>query len=115
MFLCLHGVLVTSQFRQEHHVRLRQLFQRLKDHGLTINLAKCHFGIASVNLFEHQITQQGAVALSSKVDAIRKFPKPTTLRRLQEFAGMIMFYHSFVPAAAKIMQPLFKVLANKLK
>lgn len=53
--------------------------------------------------------------LPSTVDAIRKFLKPTTLRGLHEIPGMITFYNRFVPAAARIMQQLFKVLAKKPK
>ena len=35
------------------------------------------------------------------------------MKELQEFVGIVTFYHRFVPAAARFMQPLFRVLANK--
>ena len=44
-----------------------------------------------------------------------KFTEPVTVKGLQEFIGMVNFYHRFVPSAARIMQPLFKLLANKPK
>ena len=49
------------------------------------------------------------------VEAIRKFPRPCTLKGLQKFIGMVTFHHRFVPVAARILQPLFKILANKPK
>ena len=69
----------------------------------------------SITFLGHYIDQHGAVPLPSKVEAIRKFPKPTTLKELQEFVSIVNFYHCFMPAAVKIMQPIFRVLANKPK
>ena len=115
VFIYLDDILVASPSRREHHAHLRLLFHRLHDHGLAINLAKCQFGRSSINFLGHCISQHGVVPLPAKVDAIRNFPRPSTLRGLQEFIGMVTFYHRFVPAAARTMQPLFKMLTNKPK
>ena len=46
--------------------------------------------------------------LPEKVDAIRSFPTPTTVKQLQEYLGMVNFYHRFVPSAAALMQLLYQ-------
>lgn len=46
------------------------------------------------------------------VEAIRQFPRPATVKGLQEFFGMLNFRHRFVPAAVRIMRPLFNYLAG---
>ena len=53
--------------------------------------------------------------LPEKVDAIRSFPRPTTVKQLQEHLGMVNFYHRFVPSAAALMQPLYKAVDMKCK
>ena len=115
VFIYLDDILVASPSRREHHAHLRLLFQRLHDHGLAVNLAKCQFGRSSIDFLGHRVSHHGVVPLPSKVAAVREFPRPSTLRGLQEFVGMVTFYHRFVPAAARIMQPLFKILGNKPK
>ena len=105
-FVYLDDIFIASRSRQEHRAHLRQLFQKLSEHGLAINLAKCKFGLSSINFLGHRVNHHGAVSLLAKVDAIRNFGKPTTVKGLQEFVGMVTFYHRFVPAAASIMEPL---------
>ncbi|XP_032894041.1 uncharacterized mitochondrial protein AtMg00860-like [Amblyraja radiata] len=89
------------------------LVQRLRDHSLVINAAKCQFGLSSISFLGHHVTPQGATPLPGKVEVIWQFPRPLTIRGLQEFVGMVNFYHCFVPAAAQIMRPLFQCLAGK--
>ena len=53
--------------------------------------------------------------MPSKVHAIAKFPTPTTIKKLQEFCGMVNFYHRFIPRLAYTMTPLYNGLKNKPK
>ncbi|XP_059826076.1 uncharacterized protein LOC132394219 [Hypanus sabinus] len=46
---------------------------------------------------------------------IRQFPKPSTVKGLQEILRMVHFYHRFVPAAAHIMRPFISLLTGKAK
>ena len=51
----------------------------------------------------------------NKVHAVTHFPPPTSIKGLQEFAGMINFYHRFIPQVARIMSPVYQTLASKPK
>jgi hypothetical protein len=115
IFIYLDDILIFSRSRKAHHDHLRQLLRRLQDHGLVINVDKCHFGQTTIDFLGHRISSHGVVPLPGKVDAIRKFPRPTTLKGLQEFNGMVNFYHRFVPGAARIMRPLYAALTGKPK
>ena len=64
----------------EHKAHLRQLFQRLQEHGLVINVAKCQFGRSSIDFLGHRITSHGATPLPSKVEAVRQFKQPVTVK-----------------------------------
>lgn len=58
------------------------------------------------------VTGEGIRPLDSKVQVVRQFPVPTSLRQLREFLGLINFYHRFVPQCAHILQPLHALLAG---
>lgn len=114
-FVYIDDILIASRNKAEHMVHLRQVLERLQQHGLVINLAKCQFGRQELDFLGHHITRHGITPLPSKVDVIREFSQPTTVKGLQEFIGMVNFYHRFVPGAATIMQPLYNALVGKPK
>ena len=53
--------------------------------------------------------------LPDKVLAIRDIGKPLFVKGLQEFLGMVNFYHRFVPHAVAIMRPLFAAMTGSAK
>ena len=50
--------------------------------------------------------------LPTKVQAIMKFPTPSTVKQLEQFIGMMNFYHVFIPKAAEVMKPLYQALSG---
>ena len=106
-------ILVASRNATQHKLHLHQLFQRLQEHSLVLNMAKCQFVQTTIDFRGHHIMQHGAMHLPSKVEAITKFKQPVTLKGLQEFVGMVNFYRRFILAAAQVMAPLFAALTNE--
>ncbi|KAJ8401803.1 hypothetical protein AAFF_G00377740 [Aldrovandia affinis] len=96
-----------------HMSHLRLLFAHLQQHGLIVNPAKCQFGVPSIDFLGHHITSAGATPLPLKVKAVLQFPRPTTVKALQEFLGMVNFYHRFIPQASCLMRPLYGALKDK--
>ena len=83
----------------------------LHTNGLVIRTRdKCVFGASTIDFLG-----DGIRPLPSKVDAVNGFPKPTTAKQLQEFLGMINYYHRFIPNAAEILSPLYRLSATKHK
>lgn len=113
LFVYLDDLLVASADAGEHLMHLRLLFQRLREHGLIVNPAKCQFGRTSIDFLGHHVTPQGASPLPARVDAVARFPRPGTVKALQEFLGMVNFYNRFIPRAAHIMRPLYEALRGK--
>lgn len=115
LFVYLDDMLVASDSEEEHTSDLRQLFSRLSEHGLVINPDKCQFGVKSISFLGHQVNERGISPLPDKVQAIRDFPQPKSVKGLQQFVGMVNFYHRFIPRAAGIMKPLFAALGHRRK
>ena len=113
VFVYRDDILVSSASAEQHKHHLRTVFYCLASHGLVINVSKCKFGTTTIDYLGHRITSQGAVPLPAKVEAIRMFTRPTTVKGLQQFAGMVNFYHRFIPNAAHIMRPIYDVMAGK--
>jgi len=68
-----------------------------------------------MDFLDHSITQHGATPLPDKVEMISQFKKLVTVKGLQEFIGMINFYHRFIPEAARVLQPLYAATASRAK
>jgi hypothetical protein len=111
-FVYLDDILVASVTTEQHEGHLRELFRRLAAHGLVVNVDKCEFGREEIDFLGHRISASGASPLPQKVDAIRKFPQPTTVKGLQEFLGMVNFYHRFLPGIASTLRPLYDLLRH---
>ena len=112
-FVNLDYILVGSATADDHVLHLRTGFERLASNGLVINVNKCQFGTTpTIDYLGHHITREGAITLPAKVDAIRRFEEPTTVNGLQQFAGMVNFYHRFVPNAAHTMRHIYAALAG---
>ena len=113
LFVHLDDILIASASPEEHMTHLRQLFERLSEHGLIVNPAKCQFGKSSITFLRHHVTPQGAGPLPVRVEAVAAFPRPRTVQSLQEFNGMVNFYNRFLPRAAHLMRPLYEALRGK--
>ncbi|CAF98772.1 unnamed protein product [Tetraodon nigroviridis] len=113
VFVNLDDILVASPSADEHLTHLGQVFQRLADHGLIVNPAKCQFGLQVIDFLGHRISSEGAVPLPAKVQVVAEFPRPASVKALQEFLGMVNFYNRFLPRAAHLLQPLYEALRLK--
>ena len=89
-FCYLNDILLASDNMQEHLEDVEALFKRLNEYGLKINLAKCVFQEKELQFLGHTITPKGISPQNSKVEAIRNFAKPVTLKDLRRYLGMII-------------------------
>ena len=78
--------------------------------SLLLNPAKYEFGKEEIDFLGYHISASGTKPNPSKVEAICNLPSPTNCKELQQFAGMINFYHCYVPYLANIMHPLYDAM-----
>ncbi|XP_076762719.1 uncharacterized protein LOC143430372 [Xylocopa sonorina] len=109
----LDDILIASKNESEHREHVRQVFARLQQYGVVINPTKCVFAATEVRFLGYAVNSQGTKPLPDKVEAIMKFPKPTIVKQLRGFLGMINFYRRFIPDAAVLQAPLNKLLTGK--
>ena len=108
-------IIVFSNNELEHKQHVLQLFQRLNEFGLSINVSNCEFGKHQIVFLGHLISHDGINPLPDKVEAIQKYPLPSHVKQLWRFLGMIQFYNRFIPNAAHYFAPLNDMLRGNSK
>ena len=108
-------ILIASTSLEEHLQHLETVFQRLKDYGVVINSSKCVFGRSEVRFLGYQVSSNGTCPLPERVDAIRSYSRPDTVKNLRQFLGMLNFYRRFIPNAAQLQAPLNDHLQDNVK
>ena len=106
VFCYLDDIIVMSKTYDEHIVLLRQVFNRLSDHGLIVKESKCILASETLSFLGYSVSSSGLSPLPSKVSAIQDFQLPRTTRQLKTFLGMYQFYAHFVPNYSEWLQPL---------
>jgi len=106
VFVYLDDILVATRDETSHRHLLWHLFGWLEEHGLAVHSNKCDLGKTECTFLGHQVSPTGIKPLPNRVQAIWDFPSPRDRTSLQEFLGLINYYHRFLPRVARILAPL---------
>lgn len=82
IFPYIDDLFIASSSPEEHRDHLHQLFERLKQHNLAINVAKCEFGRDALDFLGHSVSAEGIRPLPERVDTIQNFKRPSTVKEL---------------------------------
>nr|XP_055074659.1 uncharacterized protein LOC129454170 [Misgurnus anguillicaudatus] len=105
-------LIVFSDTLEEHERRLIKVLNRLKEYGLKLSPEKCSFFQTSVRYLGHIVSQHGVSTDPSKIEAVKTWPKPQTLKELKSFLGFAGYYRRFVKDFSKIVRPLNDLTAG---
>ncbi|XP_050960534.1 uncharacterized protein LOC127161828 [Labeo rohita] len=103
-------ILIYSRNQAEHRQHVLQVLQKLRQHSLFLKLEKCEFHKPSVQFLGYNISAEGVQMDQGKVDAIQKWPLPTSVKELQRFLGFTNFYRRFIMNYSTITAPLTSLL-----
>ena len=115
-FCYLDDILVCSENVEGHLSTVRKIFDRLQEHGLTLNLDKCTFAKPTIDYLGYEVSSTGIRPLKRKTDAIGKIPAPTTQKQMLQFLGALNYFRSSLSGltkegkyhnAANLLQPLY--------
>ena len=115
VYTYLDDCLIASPDKETHLRHLDLAFDRLRQHGVTINIQKCQIGVDSLDFLGHTIDCKGIRPLASKVEAVLNFPEPNTVKSLRTFNGLVSYYRRFIPNCASLIQPLTDLLRGNNK
>ena len=102
----LDDILVTGKTEQAHAENPRTVLQRLQNAGLRLIQHKFEFFRPSVTYLGNQIDRNGLHGTGDKVEAVRSAPKPTNVKELRAWLGIVNY-----PYYGRFMQNFFSKLA----
>ena len=97
----------------EHDKRLANVLNRLSQANITLNKAKCEFGVESVKILGHIVSSEGITPDPSKIKAIVSLPKPKSVKELRSFLGMVNHWSKFANHLATLTKPLRDLLCKE--
>lgn len=115
VFVYIDDILIYSENEAEHKKHIKLVFERLREYGLQINLAKCQFGQSEIEFLGYSINAEGIKPTKERVLAIMKYSKPRTVSDLRRFLGMSNFFRRSMRHAAHHQIPLLQYLKNARK
>ncbi|KAL0185465.1 hypothetical protein M9458_021162, partial [Cirrhinus mrigala] len=102
----LDDILIYSKTLEEHTQHVRAVLQRLLAHQLFCKLEKCAFHQHTTTFLGFVISDQGVAMDPQKLEAVRSWPLPTSLKQLQRFLGFANFYRRFIRGFSSTAAPL---------
>ncbi|KAL0152021.1 hypothetical protein M9458_052666 [Cirrhinus mrigala] len=99
-------ILIFSNSYAEHIQHVRSVLQRLIEHQLYAKEEKCQFHQESIAFLGYIISPEGVAMDDTKVNAVRNWPRPKTLKELQRFLGFSNFYRRFIRNFSTVAAPL---------
>ena len=93
-----------------------RVFRTLADAQLKAKLAKCVFGVRTVEFLGHVISQ-GRISMDpSKRQAIVSWGTPlTSPKQVRQFMGLVSYYRNFVPHLATLAEPLTRLTRKRVR
>lgn len=108
----LDDIMIYSKTKEEHLTHLRKVFSILRKNGLYVKLSKCTFLQEETEFLGHVISKDGIHTNAGLVRAIREWPRPTKQREVQQFIGLVQYYHQYIDNFANIALPLTSLLGE---
>jgi hypothetical protein len=90
----------------EHLNVLDEIFQRLEDAGMQVNLDKSELCAREVEFLGFLLKQGGFMPTRKRIEAILKLVRPHNVKKVRGFLGTINFIKNHIPNRAEIMAPI---------
>ncbi|KAJ9567128.1 hypothetical protein OSB04_003094 [Centaurea solstitialis] len=115
VIIFIDDILIYSKSREEHTNHLHTVLKVLQTKKLYAKFSKCEFWLDQVSYLGHIISADGVKFDPTKIEAITKWPKPTTVSEVRGFLGLDGYYRRFVENFSKIAMPLTQLLRKDVK
>ena len=102
----LDDVLIFGQSVDEHIQRLKAVLQRIREAGLKLSPSKCFFLKKEVDYLGHVVTSAGIRTDPKKIEKVKQWPLPKTIKQLRSFLGFCGYYRRFIKQYADLARPL---------
>lgn len=102
----LDDICIYSKTPEEHLEHLEKVLAVLKEHKLYVGLDKCTFGVEEMEFLGHIVGKDGIKVDPKKVEAVKDWPTPRTVKGVRSFLGFTGYYRRFIRHYAHKALPL---------
>ena len=106
-------ILIYSRTSEDHMAHLRQALHILHANDLRLNTKKCFFHKRQLEYLGHWISAAGVKTDGAKIESVKNWPEPQTVKALRGFLGLAGYYRRFVAGYATLAWPLTQLLTKK--
>ena len=111
----LDDVIVFLETPEEHLLRMRVVFDRLREHNLKLKLSKCNVFKTEINYLAHHVSKEGVRPSKKNLESIAQCLPPDTYTKVKSFMGLVGHYRHFIKGFAKIVVPLYDLTSRENK
>lgn len=96
---------------EEFHIRVcRGILDVFRKHHLSLKPEKCVFMQKEIRYLGHIISGEYVKPDPVKLEGVRQWPVPTTLKQLRSFLGFLNYYRRFIQSFSTLARPLNDLL-----
>ena len=103
-------IVIATETVEDHLVRLREVFECLREAGFKMRAAKCSFMLAETKYLGRIVSAEGIKPDPEAIEKVRDWIEPRNREELQSFLGFANYYREFVPFFAQKAEPLNAML-----
>ncbi|PSK33408.1 hypothetical protein B9Z65_8922 [Elsinoe australis] len=110
----LDDILVFSKTYDEHVRHVRLVLAKLKEKALPVKLSKCEFHKHSIDFLGYVVSTQGIAPDPKKIESVKDWPEPTTVKEVQALLGFFNYYRKFVKDFSKLAAPISNLTKKEI-
>ena len=104
--LYVDDILIASRTYDEHLEKLDRVFTRLGETQFVLNPSKCQFMKTQLRYLGFILDKHGVRPDISKIQAVKDFPTPTSVKDVRAFLGFANYYRRHIPHMSELTAPL---------
>jgi hypothetical protein len=106
-------LIYTDGSLQQHQEHVRKVLSKLQDAGLHVDIKKCEFEVKSTKYLGFIIDAGRGIRMDpAKVEAIKGWEAPRTVKGVRSFLGFANFYRKFIRNFAQVAAPLTRLTGD---
>jgi hypothetical protein len=104
----MNDVLIYSDESYQNHMsKIKKVLRKFHKAGLKLDIEKSEFASSEVKYLGFIISAGEGIKINpGKVEAIKKWEAPTTIKEIQSFIRFLNFYRGFIENFSEITAPL---------
>lgn len=112
-YVYMDDVIIFSKTKEEHLEHIAKIIESFTEAHMKISSEKSHFFEEKIEFLGNIISQGRVTVNPKKLETIKNYVMPTTLKQLRSFLGLTGQYRKFIKNYADIAKPLSVLLQSE--